>query len=680
MAPSRPKGKSNNINPRIQHLRNRLLPSRATTKAAQSIRFLLNIFFSPVNWFLRVTYIYLQFLITLVFQPKPPPKQIKRPYARIAVIGAGLTGVSSAAHAVSHGFEVVIYEANDRPGGIWARENKTSGLQLNSIAYRFHPSVIWKKAFPQRDEILDQIGKIWKEYRLEERTRLNTPVTKVERKPRPCPPQSDDDTNVSPSQWIINNGEDGPFDAIIVTIGTCGEPNWVQFEGLPENLGQKGTQQTQNDDAQSQSQDQPEDEEHRVGEDYPHGKNVSSSQINNERKKRRKHRKKARAAREAGEEPAPEDAEFELSDHDDEGGSDDQDEDDNAKTTGSPTAETHSSSEKKSKGSFKGPVLHSCELDNATEDMIKGKTVIVVGSGASGVEAVETVLERGPEHVIMLARTDKWIIPRNIIFDTALAAQPFGRNMPLSFIWEWFLTLWQYHGVEELVPDKGIFTDTPVVNDVFLDHVRAGRCSYVRCETERFTTRGAMVKVYDRIDRRQNSRGSHSSDTNTEESHEEVIQADVVVLATGYKKPSMDFLPKELFPEGYDRPNLYLQNFSTEDWSCLMTNSAYMNAIGTVGHAHIGIYTRVLLTLLLDPAARPLQKDMKLWVDVIRYIKRGASGGALSFFTYAELTIWLILFHIIRPDRIRWLFFIWPGWGVRPDDESLYPCKRRMKA
>ena len=32
------------------------------------------------------------------------------------------------------------------------------------------------------------------------------------------------------------------------------------------------------------------------------------------------------------------------------------------------------------------------------------------------------------------------------------------------------------------------------------------------------------------------------------------------------------------------RPNLYLQNFSTEDWSVLMTNSAYVNAIGTVGH------------------------------------------------------------------------------------------------
>lgn len=29
---------------------------------------------------------------------------------------------------------------------------------------------------------------------------------------------------------------------------------------------------------------------------------------------------------------------------------------------------------------------------------------------------------------------------------------------------------------------------------------------------------------------------------------------------------------------------------------------------------------------------------MKLWVDVIRFIKQGAAGGALGFFTYMELS------------------------------------------
>ncbi|KIJ06721.1 hypothetical protein PAXINDRAFT_103252 [Paxillus involutus ATCC 200175] len=102
-----------------------------------------------------------------------------------------------------------------------------------------------------------------------------------------------------------------------------------------------------------------------------------------------------------------------------------------------------------------------------------------------------------------------------------------------------------------------------------------------------------------------------------------------------------------------------------------MTNSAYENAIASAGHFHIGIYTRTLITFILDPVTAPTAKDMKLWVDAIRYLKRGASGGALGFFMYMELIIWLLLFYIIRPDRLRWMSFILAGWGLRPDDKRL---------
>ncbi len=46
---------------------------------------------------------------------------------------------------------------------------------------------------------------------------------------------------------------------------------------------------------------------------------------------------------------------------------------------------------------------------------------------------------------------------------------------------------------------------------------------------------------------------------------------------------------------------------------------------------------RILLTFLLDPDVRPTPKDMKLWVDVTRFLKRGARGGALGLVTYMEL-------------------------------------------
>ena len=39
-------------------------------------------------------------------------------------------------------------------GGIWTKVNKTAGLQVPSLLYRFHPGVLWSCMFPKRDEIV----------------------------------------------------------------------------------------------------------------------------------------------------------------------------------------------------------------------------------------------------------------------------------------------------------------------------------------------------------------------------------------------------------------------------------------------------------------------------------------------------------------------------------------------
>ncbi|TFY78192.1 hypothetical protein EWM64_g5819 [Hericium alpestre] len=175
---------------------------------------------------LIIAYVLIQAVFILLFKPAPPKdEKLRRPFGRIAVVGAGLTGISSAAHCIAHNFDVVIFEADDRPGGIWAHVNKSSGLQLNSLLYRFHPGVLWSRAFPYRDEILGEITRIWKEYRLVSRTRFNTPVTSVCRA---------DGTRSPDAKWLVNDGADGAFDAIIVTIGTCGEPQMIGFPGMPK--------------------------------------------------------------------------------------------------------------------------------------------------------------------------------------------------------------------------------------------------------------------------------------------------------------------------------------------------------------------------------------------------------------------------------------------------------------
>lgn len=54
----------------------------------------------------------------------------------------------------------------------------------------------------------------------------------------------------------------------------------------------------------------------------------------------------------------------------------------------------------------------------------------------------------------------------------------------------------------------------------------------------------------------------------------------------------------------------------------------------------------------MDPDARPSKKDMKLWVDVIRFVKRGARGGAFGFFTYMELSTVSHRLYVANADEL----------------------------
>lgn len=135
------------------------------------------------------------------------------------------------------------------------------------------------------------------------------------------------------ARWIVNDGSDGTFDAVIVTIGTCGAPKWVEFEGMPSGFVAAKRGETQSDQGSGED-----GQEH----DGNHGQDSTN-----------------------GEQNVP------------------------------------------ANNTFQGHIFHSSQLDSANAGDLKGKTVIVIGSGASGGEAVEAALARGAGKCIMLARDDK---------------------------------------------------------------------------------------------------------------------------------------------------------------------------------------------------------------------------------------------------------------------------------
>ena len=299
------------------------------------------------------------------------------------------------------------------------RVNTTSGLQIHSIMYRFHPSVRWSGPYPTKDEIVDQIRQLWERYGLQEKTKFHHKVEKVYKDPQ--------------GRWIIDNPANGRFEGVIAATGTCGA---VQMPSLPEQEN------------------------------------------------------------------------------------------------------------------FKGEIVHSSQLDKVDG---KGKRILIVGGGASAIEAVEFATKVGASQIDILSRSEKWIIPRNAFVDLLLAFNVFGQETPLRLP-EWLLRKFFYRDLQDLAPSPGqspgVFTSTPMVNSDILDLIRQGKARWLRGDIVNVEEKGIIF----------NHRAPRVPKGGP--GQEKLVEGDIIVMATGFKRPSLKFLPEEFFQPPYQPPNWYIQGLS----------------------------------------------------------------------------------------------------------------------
>lgn len=191
-----------------------------------------------------------------------------------------------------------------------------------------------------------------------------------------------------------------------------------------------------------------------------------------------------------------------------------------------------------------------------------------------------------------------------------------------------------------------------MVNSALLDQVRSGRASWLRGDIEHFTETGILFK--------HRAQGVPKGGPGRTEH----IEGDMAIMATGYARPSLAFLPDDCFEKDYQPPNWYLQVFPPQHMDVCANNCTYVNAIGTVGNYHIGIYTRFLLMFLVDPLTRPSEQLMKLWIDATRFVKGRSPAGAFEFFTYTELMGWFVFCIAVNPFRWKWALFVMTGIGA----------------
>jgi len=303
---------------------------------------------------------------------------------------------------------------------------------------------------------------------------------------------------------------------------------------------------------------------------------------------------------------------------------------------------------------FEGNILHSTAL--ATQDM-KNKSVLIVGGGASAVEALEYACDRGAKTVKVLVRSEKWFLPRMPWLNATLASTIGDKYGIFARVLEFGLRNLFYGDLWELAPPHntqtdGIYGGTPVCNSRLFELVRAGKAEWLRGDVQHFTPQG--------IEFNRRACGTTHGDVGTI-THED---GDVCILATGFRRPQLSFLPKSESSKRYNAPNWYLQCFNPEDASILATNCTWKDGIGTVGGGHIGVYTRFLLVFLMDSRTKPSQWMMKTWIDVVYLCKKPCPGGALAFVTSAELFFWMIFLILLQPALWGYASFILMGPSV----------------
>ncbi|KAL8382137.1 hypothetical protein RB595_006088 [Gaeumannomyces hyphopodioides] len=459
---------------------------------------------------------------------------------RIAVIGAGITGVAAAAYLLGYGFNVVIFEQNSKAnmGGIWTRVRSDSQLRSHTIMFRFFPkSEGWNKGeLPSRQQIIDQTTRLWTRYRLSRRTRFETRVDRIV----PVPQTSSQANGPLGQRWYINDDGNGAFDAVIVATGVCGTPN----------------------------------------------------------------------------------------------------------PTGMPSQTT-----------YIGDVRHFSEIQGPE---LNNRRVVIIGHGAEAVDAHDLALDEDARAVHVVADEEPVVVPRNPIIQLLEMIDAWTKNNLAAYTARFGTTVTQplleilyYRDVDQALGQPGAqrfwHRETIVTHADSDGSLMANPNRWIKCVGAKFTPYGVLTK--------REAQG-HGTVTTP-------LIADIVVLATGYTTPSMDFIPEECRP--LDADEWFAHAFAPADRSICLINCMPGN-VGEAGWWTIGVTTRMLVMFLTDPSIRPSLAQTRASQAKNRVLAKMFPAAA-EYLVYLDVATWLLVAIVLRPARWGWICFLLVGRecaGARP--------------
>ena len=145
---------------------------------------------------------------------------------KVAIIGAGMSGMLAAFRLKQAGIDHVVIEKNAEEGGTWL-ENRYPGCRVDVpnhfYSFSFEPNHQWPEFYSSRDDLLEYFRRFAKDRALHERIRFNTEVVSAE---------FDDAADM----WTLHlRKQDGTTETISanVMIGAVGQLNRPKLPNLP---------------------------------------------------------------------------------------------------------------------------------------------------------------------------------------------------------------------------------------------------------------------------------------------------------------------------------------------------------------------------------------------------------------------------------------------------------------
>ncbi|UCH40283.1 MAG: FAD-dependent oxidoreductase, partial [Gammaproteobacteria bacterium] len=153
---------------------------------------------------------------------------------KIAIIGAGVAGLSTARQLIAEGFDCILFERNSEVGGVWSDGYLNFGVQVQRELYEFPDWPLPKGTpnFTPGPIIQEYLQAYADHFDISPRIRFNTRVTRLA------------EAEASQGRWEVTMETNGrvdleTFDRVVICIGLYSNlPNMPEFPDRAEFQGE----------------------------------------------------------------------------------------------------------------------------------------------------------------------------------------------------------------------------------------------------------------------------------------------------------------------------------------------------------------------------------------------------------------------------------------------------------